>query len=99
MTHRRRTSKRPKKSNGQKGGKERTKKEMPTIIAVDERGKRECGTISRTTAWRAGRFWEDMEMTVKVFMQKGDKRTPEVEERIEGGRKRFWFEGNPPQPQ
>ena len=59
-------------------------------------GKREWGPLSRTTAWRAGRFWEDMERPVKVFIQKADKRTPvEVEERIEVGRKRLWFEEKP----
>ena len=72
------------------------------IITMDEKGKeRKWGPLSRITAWRAGSFWEDMEGKVKVFIQKGETKSEvTVEERIQCGRKTFWFEGKPvPQPQ
>ena len=74
----------------------------PIIITMDDKGKeRKWGPLSRSTAWRAGSFWEDMEGKVKVFIQKGETKSEvTVEERIQCGRKMFWFEEKPvPQPQ
>ena len=69
----------------------------PIIITMDEKGKeRKWGPLSRITAWRAGSFWEDMEGKVKVFIQKGETKSEvTVEERIQCGRKMFWFVEKP----
>ena len=72
------------------------------VITVDEKGReRKWGPLSGTTAWRAGSFWEDMKMTVKVFIQRGEERKEVgVEKRTQGGRKIFWFCEKPsPHPQ
>ena len=63
--------------------------------------ERKWGPLSRTTARRVGRFWEDMKGKVDVFLEKVRKRRKvQVELRIEGGRKRAWFvEKTPEQPQ
>ena len=92
------------KANGGKGeGMDKTQKgPKPIIITMDEKGKeRKWGPLSRTTAWRAGSFLEDMEGKVKVFIQKGETKSEvTVEERIQCGRKLFWLVEKPaPQPQ
>ena len=51
------------------------------------------GPISRTTAWRVGCFWEDMDGKVKVFLEKDQQRKEvQVEIRIHGGRRMVWLE-------
>ena len=65
------------KANGGKGeDNEKTQKAQdPLSSRWMNGGKNRNGALSRTAAWRAGRFWDQMEGTVKVFLQKGEKRT------------------------
>ena len=72
------------------------------VVTVDDKGReRKWGLLSRTTTWRAGSFSEEMERTVKVFIQRDEERKEvSVEKRNQGGRKIFWFCEKPsPQPQ
>ena len=67
------------KTNGGDGGNEGSEKprrsQRPTIVTVDEKGsERRWGPLSRTTARRVGRFWEDMTGKVDVFLEKDRKR-------------------------
>ena len=40
-----------------------------TIVTVEKSGKiRRWGPLSRTTAWRAGSFWENMDRDVTIFI-------------------------------
>ena len=77
---------------GKGEGSKTTKR--PTIVTVEEGGwSRTWGPLSRTTSWRVGCFWEEMQGAVKVFIQKDEKMVEvQVVEMIEGGRERFWFE-------
>ena len=81
------------KSNEGKGREGGEKTRRPTIVTVEKSGKeRIWGPLSRTAAWRAGCFLEDMQEGVKVFIQKdGKMHEVEVEKRFEGGREKFWF--------
>ena len=76
------------------------RKHRPMIITVDENGReKKWGLLSRSSAWRAGSFWEEMDRTVKVFLERDRKRDEvHVEMRIQGGRMVFWFEEKIPQP-
>ena len=70
----------------------------PTVVIVDQSGQvRTWGPLSRRSAWRAGRFWDDLDGKVKVFLEKDGKRKKVgVEIRIQGARQAFWFvEMNP----
>ena len=60
----------------------------PTIITVEEEGhERNWGLLSRTNAWKAGRFWEERGQTVKVFLEKdGSRKEVEVLKMCERGR-------------
>ena len=83
-------------------GRERPKTEKrPLIVTVEEGGReRTWGPLSRTTAWRAGCFWQDMQGAAKVFIKKDVKMNEvEVEVRVEGGRERFWFNEKNDRPQ
>ena len=66
---------------------------------MDENGQeRKWGPLSRSSAWRAGSFWEEMYRTVKVFLEKDGKRGEvHFEKRIQGGRIVFWLEERIPQ--
>ena len=88
------------KTEGKGVGKPRTKAaKRPTIITVDGDGREKTwGPLSRSAAWRAGSFWEEMDGTVKVFLEKDGKRNGvHVEKRIQGGRICFWFDEKTPQ--
>ena len=63
------------------------------IVTVEKSGKmRRWGPLSRTAAWRAGCFLEDLQGGVKVFIRKDGKMAEvEAEKRFEGGRERVWF--------
>ena len=49
------------------------------------RGESGDGPLTRTTARRAGSFWEKKEGTVKVFVEKGERTDAEAEKRTERG--------------
>ena len=70
------TPKKPtrRETNGKdRGGKRKTT--LPVIVTVDGEGhERELVPLSRNAAWRAGRFWEDGNGAVKVFLAKGETR-------------------------
>ena len=72
----------------------------PTIITVDGDGReRTWGPLSRSSAWRAGSFWEELDRKVKVFLEKdGNRAEVHVEKRIQGGRIGFWFDERSAQP-
>ena len=80
--------------------KQHEKERRPTIITVEKNGhERSWGPLSKTNAWRAGCFWQEMEEKVKVFLMKGGDRTEvEVLKRFERGRERVWFKEKTPQP-
>ena len=65
----------------------------PTIITIDGSGLvRRWGLLSRENALRAGCYWEDMDRTAKVYLEKDQKRTEVLVEMIvRGGRPRYWF--------
>ena len=96
------TPKKPtqRETNGEDRGE---KREMtwPVIVTVDGEGhERKWGPLSRSAAWRAGRFWEDRKGAVKVFLEKGETRKEvDIEKRAEEGRERFWLLDKTPQPQ
>ena len=71
------------------------------IVTVEEDGRtRTWGQLSRTTSWRVGCFWEEMQEAVKIFIKRDGKMDEvEVVKRIEGGKERFWFEEKKDQPQ
>ena len=55
--------------------KEKREKKSPTIITVDESGNvRNWGPLSKTNAWRAGSYWEEMDREAQVFIEKDDTR-------------------------
>ena len=57
------------------------------------------GAALESSAWRAGRFWDDLDGKVKVFLEKDGRREEVgVELRIQGARKTFWFVEIKPQP-
>mgnify|MGYP004662545421 CR=1 FL=1 len=74
------------------------------VITVEQRwGKGEIekrwGPLSRTTAWRAGSFWEESNGSVKVFLDKDGKRAEvQVEKLVGKGGPRFWFSKKTPEP-
>ena len=73
------------------------KKTKPTVIKVDGEGReRTWGQLSRATALKVGRLWEDTGRKIKVFLEK-DRQRKEVfvEIRIQGGREKVWFVENP----
>ena len=48
--------------------------------------------LSGANALRAGCYWEDMDRTVKVYLEKDQKRTEVLVERtVKGGMRRYWF--------
>ena len=78
-------------------------KTKPIIITVEEtwekKKERRWGRLSRTNALRAGRYWEDMDRNVKVFLDKnGERKEVDVEKRIERGKPRFLFNEKPTHP-
>ena len=77
-----------------------TQGERPTIVTVDKNGlERKWGPLSRTTAWRAGSYWEEMERDAKVFLEKDEKRTEVTVQKVAGKRgPRFWFKEKEPEP-
>ena len=81
-------------ANWGKGGERTKKTKRPTLVTVEEGGRtRTWGPLSRTTSWRVGCFWEEMQGAAKVFLKKDEKvEEVQVVKRIEGGRERFWFE-------
>ena len=70
------------------------------VVTVDQSGQvRTLGPLSRRSAWRAGRLWDDLDGKVKVFLEKdGRRKEVGVELRIQGARKAFWFVEMKPQP-
>ena len=80
---------------------ERKKAKWPIVVTVDGDGhERKWGPLSRNAARRAGRFWEDGNGAVKVFLEKEETRKEvDVEKRGGEGRWRFWFEEKKDQPQ
>ena len=92
----------PDKSHADQWGKQRkeAKDKRPKVITVDKSGQeRKWGPLSRATAWRVGSFWDGMKGQVDVFLEKDGKRKKvQVELRIEGGKKRFWFVEKAPEP-
>ena len=85
----------PIKTNGG-NKKSEDRNQRPTVITVEENGReRKWGVLARSTAWRAGSFWEDMDRTPKVFLEKdGNRNEVQVEKRLRGGRACFWFVEN-----
>ena len=81
------------KTEGKGAGKPRTEAaRRPTIITVDGDGREKTwGPLSRSSARRAGSFWEEMDRTVKVFLEKDGKRD-EVHVR-RGFKEGRWFSG------
>ena len=65
----------------------------PTIITIEKSGLvRRWGMLSGANALRAGCYWEDMDRTVKVYLEKDQKRTEVLVERtVKGGMRRYWF--------
>ena len=73
----------------------------PTIITVEQRWGRgeikKWGPLSKTTAWRAGSFWEESICSIKVFLDKDGRRVEVVVEKLVGkGGPRFWFSEKTP---
>ena len=61
--------------------------------------REDMGALSRSSAWRAGSFWEELDRKVKVFLEKdGNRAEVHVEKRIQGGRVGFWFDERSAQP-
>ena len=87
-----------KAKSGRKG--KRVSKTRPTIITVAQSGEvRNWGPLSRTNAWRAGSYLEDMDGEALVFIGKDDERTAVVvEKRISGENEWFWFREKDQQP-
>ena len=73
----------------------------PTVITVDKDGREACcGPLSRHSAGKAGRLWEDLRGEVHVFLEKdGQRKEVQVEKRVEKGKPRFWFVEEPQPPQ
>ena len=88
------------KTDGGRPGKAGEKK-SPTVVTVDKDGReRKWGPLSRSTAWRAGSYWEDMGGDAKIFLEKDGKRNEVSVEKLVGkGRRRFWFKKKKPEPQ
>ena len=80
------------KAKGGKKGKEETKK-RPVIITVGKGGEeRNWGPLSKTNAWRAGSFLEDMDGKALVYLQEDHaRRAVQVEKWIDGDKEWFWF--------
>ena len=91
------------KANGGNAGKPKpSERKRPAIITIDGSGhERRWGPLTRTNAWRVGRFWDDMKGKVDVFLEKPQERKQvKVELRVQGGRQKFWFvEKTPETPQ
>ena len=87
------------RTNGGRTGEEKATSTRPTVVTVDQNGhERRWGQLSRSTAWRVGRFWDDMEGNVVVFLEKAKERKQvQVELRVQRGRQRFWFVETPKQ--
>ena len=96
------TPKKPtqRENNGEVRGEKR-KATWPVIVTVDGEGhERKWGPLSRNAAWKAGRFWEDGNGAVTVFLQKDETRKEvDIEKRVDDGGERFWLLDKPPQPQ
>ena len=73
-------------------GKQEAKK-RPAIITVGKNGEeRNWGPLSRSNAWRAGSYWEEMDGEALVFLEKDSvRRDVEVEKMINGHNEWFWF--------
>ena len=71
------------------------------VVTVDEsRGERKWGPLSRSTAWRAGSYWEEMDREARIFLEKDGKRKEMSAEKLVGkGGPRFWFKEKTPGPQ
>ena len=80
------------KAKGGRKGKEEAKK-RPTIITVGKGGEeRSWGPLSKSNAWRAGSYLEDMDGKVGVYLEEDSKRRAvQVEKWIDGDREWFWF--------
>ena len=74
---------------GRLRGKKKAK--WPIVVTVDGDGhERKWGPLSRNAARRPGRFWEDGNGAVKVFLEKEETRKEvDVEKRGGEGRWRF----------
>ena len=72
----------------------------PTVVTVDKSGgERKWGPLSRSTAWKAGSYWEDMGGDTKIFLEKDGKRREVSAEKLVGkGGPRFWFKEKTPEP-
>ena len=82
------------KTNGGNHGKPKgNEKRRSVIITVDQNGQeRSWGPLSRTNAWRAGCFWQEMEEKVDIFLVKdGTRKVVEVLKRFERGREYVWL--------
>ena len=56
------------------------------------------GDLSRSTAWRAGSYWEDMGGDAKIFLEKdGERNEVDVEKLVGKGGPRFWFKHKKPE--
>ena len=68
---------------------------------MDKNGqKKRWGPLSRATAWRVGCYWDDLKGKVDVFLEKkGERKKVQIELRVQGRRRWFWFvEETPKQP-
>ena len=88
------------KTNNGRAGKA-AEKARPTVVTVDKGGReRKWGPLSRSTAWKAGSYWEDMGGDAKIFLEKDGKRSEMSVEKVVGkGGPRFWFKDMKPDPQ
>ena len=93
----------PHKTTSQRSTGTRMRKGANDKTHCCHRGQRRAspnmGPLSRRSAWRAGRFWDDLDGKVKVFLVKDGRREEVgVELRIQGARQSFWFVEMKPQP-
>ena len=68
---------------------------------MDKGGKEKTGgPLSRTAAWKAVSYWEEMKGDAKIYLEKGsEKKEIGVEKLIGKDGQRFWFKEKPDQPQ
>ena len=72
----------------------------PTVVTVDKSGQeRTRGPLSRTAAWKAGGYWEEMKGDARIFLEKGYVKIEVSVEKLEGNEGlRFWFKDLTPDP-
>ena len=84
-------SRRPRGARPSGKPNERRVESGPRSSVWTKAARKNVERLSRTTAWKAGRFWEEMKGDAKIYLEKGGEKKMMVEKLVGKDGQRFWF--------